>query len=171
MSRPKARKTQGQDGYRPENTDVLNAEQTVRLLALPQEGTSESSKDASMSVLHHATFLQVPLGVAYANRDGAILACNAAFEGLLGLTPGEHCNKSIRELTHQDDLPNNDRLLNELWEGQRTSYTLEKRYVRRDPKGQFKESDDVGRSLAADRRQKAATAVKPGHGDRGDRKS
>lgn len=46
----------------------------------------------------------------------------------------------------------------------------DKRYVRRDPKGQFKESDDVGRSLAADRRKKAKTAAKPGQGDKGDRK-
>lgn len=46
----------------------------------------------------------------------------------------------------------------------------DKRYVRRDTKGQFKESDDVGKSLAADRRTKAKTESKPGHGDRGDRK-
>jgi hypothetical protein len=46
----------------------------------------------------------------------------------------------------------------------------DKRFVRRDAQGQFKESDDVGRSLAADRRTKAKTASKPGQGDRGDRK-
>ncbi len=46
----------------------------------------------------------------------------------------------------------------------------DKRYVRRDAQGQFSESDDVGRSLAADRRQKARATVKPGQGDRGDRK-
>jgi hypothetical protein len=46
----------------------------------------------------------------------------------------------------------------------------DKRYVRRDDQGRFKESDDVGRSLAADRRHKAKTAVKPGQGDRGDQK-
>ena len=45
----------------------------------------------------------------------------------------------------------------------------DKRYVRRDTKGQFKESDDVGRSLSADRRRKAKTRVKSGQGDRGDR--
>jgi hypothetical protein len=45
----------------------------------------------------------------------------------------------------------------------------DKRFVRRDENGQFKESDDVGRSLAADRRQHAKTKVKPGQGDRGDR--
>jgi hypothetical protein len=45
----------------------------------------------------------------------------------------------------------------------------DKRYVRRDGKGQFKESDDVGKSLAADRRKTARTTVKAGQGDRGDR--
>lgn len=45
----------------------------------------------------------------------------------------------------------------------------DKRYVRRDPKGRFNESDDVGRSLAADRRTKAKTVSKPGQGDKGDR--
>ncbi|HYV38330.1 MAG TPA: hypothetical protein VE988_21790 [Gemmataceae bacterium] len=44
----------------------------------------------------------------------------------------------------------------------------DKRYVRRNDEGQFKESDDVGRSLAQDRKSKAKTAVKKGHGDKGD---
>lgn len=45
----------------------------------------------------------------------------------------------------------------------------DKRYVRRDDKGQFKESDDVGRSLSQDVRHHAKTKVKAGQGDRGDR--
>jgi hypothetical protein len=45
----------------------------------------------------------------------------------------------------------------------------DKRYVRRSASGKFKESDDVGRSLSADRRTMAATKVKSGYGDRGDR--
>lgn len=44
----------------------------------------------------------------------------------------------------------------------------DKRYVRRDEKGQFKESVDVGRSLSADKRQKAKTVAKLGEGDKGD---
>lgn len=46
----------------------------------------------------------------------------------------------------------------------------DKRYVRRDEKGQFKESVDVGRSLSQESRQSAKTTVKPGHGDKGDQK-
>jgi hypothetical protein len=44
----------------------------------------------------------------------------------------------------------------------------DKRYVRRDASGQFNKVVDVGRSLAADRRSKAATEVPKGQGDRGD---
>lgn len=44
----------------------------------------------------------------------------------------------------------------------------DKRYVKRRKDGTFKESDDVGRSLLADRRTKARTKVKPGFGDQGD---
>ena len=46
-----------------------------------------------------------------------------------------------------------------------------KRFVRRNRRGQFKDSVDVGRSLAQDRRRKAKAAAKSGHGDRGDRKA
>ena len=35
---------------------------------------------------------------------------------------------------------------------------------------QFKESDDVGRSLSQDVRRKAKTVVKSGYGDKGDQK-
>jgi hypothetical protein len=45
----------------------------------------------------------------------------------------------------------------------------DKRYVRRSAGGQFGESDDVGRSTAADRRRRAKTRSKKGQGDRGDR--
>jgi len=45
----------------------------------------------------------------------------------------------------------------------------DKRYVRRDKEGRFSESDDVGRSSAADQRHEARTKSKPGEGDKGDR--
>ena len=44
----------------------------------------------------------------------------------------------------------------------------DKRFVRRDKEGKFKDVVDVGRSLAADRRSKTKTVVKPGQGDKGD---
>jgi len=46
----------------------------------------------------------------------------------------------------------------------------DKRFVRRDDEGRFKESDDVGKSLAADRRTHAQTTAPKGQGDKGDQK-
>lgn len=46
----------------------------------------------------------------------------------------------------------------------------DKRYIRRDGEGKFRESDDQGRSLAQDVKQPAKTKVKSGQGDRGDQK-
>lgn len=46
-----------------------------------------------------------------------------------------------------------------------------KRYVRRDRRGRFtKDQVEVGRSLTADRRQRAKAASRSGHGDEGDRR-
>jgi hypothetical protein len=44
----------------------------------------------------------------------------------------------------------------------------DKRYVRRNKKGQFKDEVNVGRSLSADRKRKAKKTVPKGQGDRGD---
>ncbi len=46
----------------------------------------------------------------------------------------------------------------------------DKRFVRRDEQGQFKESDDAGRSLSQDVKKPAKTKVKEGQGDKGDRR-
>jgi hypothetical protein len=42
-------------------------------------------------------------------------------------------------------------------------------FAKRTAKGRFKEMDERGRSLKADRRRKAKTKAKSGYGDRGDR--
>jgi hypothetical protein len=46
----------------------------------------------------------------------------------------------------------------------------DKRFVRRDEAGEFKESDDVGKSLAQDVKKAAKTHVQAGQVDQGDQK-
>ena len=58
-------------------------------------------------------------------------------------------------------MPNNERELIDTGD--------DKRYVRRDAQGQFKESDDVGRANSQDRRRDAENETESGQGDRGDR--
>ena len=45
-----------------------------------------------------------------------------------------------------------------------------KMFGKRTAKGRFREMDDVGRSLSADRRRSAKRSTKSGYGDQGDRK-
>ena len=54
--------------------------------------------------------------------------------------------------------------------GKRTTIApnKDKRYIRRDAKGQITESDDQGKSLSQDVKKKAKKEVKPGYGDKGD---
>ena len=123
----------GQDAaFQPEASGVLNAEQTLRMLALPQAAEPQTPEELGVEALHHATFDQLPLGVGYATREGVFIWCNEAFDRMLGLEPGAHKQKSIRELTHAADFDTNDALLSDLWEGRIPSYSLQKRYVRRD---------------------------------------
>ena len=49
--------------------------------------------------------------------------------------------------------------------------TRDKRYVRRDEQGEFKEVEDVGRSSANDQRRDAENDTRKGQGDRGDRET
>ncbi len=54
--------------------------------------------------------------------------------------------------------------------GKRTliSPNNDKRYIKRNEKGQIKESDDQGKSLSQDVKKSAKNKVKPGYGDQGD---
>ena len=46
----------------------------------------------------------------------------------------------------------------------------DKRLQRRDNKGRFSESDDLGKSLAQDQKRESGTEPPRGEGDKGDRK-
>jgi hypothetical protein len=45
----------------------------------------------------------------------------------------------------------------------------DKRFVRRDREGKFRDSDDIGRSLAQDQKRDSDAKPKRGEGDKGDR--
>ena len=65
-------------GFNPENTAVLGAEDTFRLLALPVDAAQQTPAQLGVEALHRATFVQLPMGVGYAARDGTFIWCNEA---------------------------------------------------------------------------------------------
>jgi hypothetical protein len=79
----------------------------------------------------------------------------------VGTNPSNHIKKEkVKDMANKK--PTNDRELIDTGN--------DKRYVRRNEEGQFKESDDVGRSLAQDVKRAAKTKVAAGQGDRGDQR-
>jgi PAS domain S-box-containing protein len=118
--------------FDPTSTGTLNATETLKLLALPVTPMPQSPEELGLDALHRATFVQLPLGVAYATREGRFIWCNEAFELMLGLNPGDYREKRISELTMQSDGAANDELQQDLWAGRIKSYSIEKRYVKRD---------------------------------------
>jgi PAS domain S-box-containing protein len=118
--------------FDPASTGTLNPSETLKLLALPEVGLPQTPEDLVLEALHRATFVQLPLGVAYATREGRYIWCNESFESMLGLAPGEYRDKTISELTHRDDAGFNRELLEKLWAGRIKSFANEKRYLKAD---------------------------------------
>jgi len=74
-----------------------------------------------------------PIGMAISRLDGPWVAVNPALCRLLGVSREELLSGlSFAELTHPDDLPAEQVLLAELLAGARSTYTLDKRYIRPD---------------------------------------
>ncbi len=79
-----------------------------------------------------ALFDQLSLGIVVIEESGRILDCNRAVTSILGFERHELIGKLILHRTHPDDRTRDLALWEELLEGKRNSYTIEKRYFHKD---------------------------------------
>jgi PAS domain S-box-containing protein len=79
-----------------------------------------------------ATFENAAVGVALVGSDGSILRANNSFARMIGYSAGELSARTFQGLTHPDDLAANLSALNKALVGEAESYSMEKRYVRKD---------------------------------------
>jgi PAS domain S-box-containing protein len=77
-------------------------------------------------------FAAAATGIAVAAPDGLYLQANAAYCRMLGYTEEELQHLTFAMLTHPDDLVLNQKLRDELIAGERESFVLEKRYLKKD---------------------------------------
>ena len=79
-----------------------------------------------------ATFENAAVGVALVGPDGTILRANNSFARMLGYSVEELRTRTFQDFTHPDDLATNLSVLDKTLVGEADSYSMEKRYVRRD---------------------------------------
>jgi PAS domain S-box-containing protein len=73
-------------------------------------------------------FEKAGIGIVIKGPDGKIIDCNPAFLGMLGYQLEEIKDRDYLEITHPQDRGVSRKLFNELMDGKRDSYSLEKRY-------------------------------------------
>ncbi len=92
---------------------------------------AERSREEAES-LFRALFDQVTVGVAIADLNGRIIRANPALESMMRYGLGALTSTMLSALTHPDDAAVGAEADQELRAGQRASYEIEKRFVRRD---------------------------------------
>ena len=90
---------------------------------------TETSQSAAR---FRAVFENAGIGIAIADRFGRLLDTNAALQKMLGYASEELQGKHYSEVTHPDDLEQENTLSRQLLEGTRSELQLEKRYIHRD---------------------------------------
>ncbi len=91
----------------------------------------EEALNEAQEAFRHA-FDDAPIGIGLVAMDGRILRANRAISVLFGRTQDDLVGRSVRDLTHPDDLTASDDHRERLNRNEIESYRLEKRYVRPD---------------------------------------
>jgi PAS domain S-box-containing protein len=79
-----------------------------------------------------AVFDNAAIGISIANFEGRVMTVNPAFERMVCYRADELVDKPWTELTHPDDVAENQRLVERLRSGKTHRFQLEKRFIRKD---------------------------------------
>ncbi|WP_420473634.1 EAL and GGDEF domain-containing protein [Noviherbaspirillum sp. ST9] len=93
--------------------------------------TDEKARLDEIARVYQTTFELAAVGIAHITLDGKWLRVNTFLCDMLGFSREELQTKTFQELTHPDDLATDLKLVDELLAGQRKSYSLEKRYLKK----------------------------------------
>lgn len=101
-------------------TEVITPRKQAELALRTSEETLRQAIDHS------------PIGMALVALDGRWMRVNQALSSMLGYTPEELQNTTFQQLTYPPDMEPSMELVKQILHGERTSYHLEKRYLRKD---------------------------------------
>lgn len=103
------------------------------LFALQRDSLVSAERSARASEeLFTRAMVDSPIGMALITLEGGWLRVNDAISRMLGYTPEELSQLTFQDITHADDLEADLDLLMETLAGTRSTYQMEKRYIRKD---------------------------------------
>ncbi|MFB2979135.1 PAS domain S-box protein [Microseira sp. BLCC-F43] len=79
-----------------------------------------------------ATFEQAPIGICHSSLDGEFVRINQTFYDIVGYSYEEMSQRTWEDITYPEDLDVELELVRRVWEKEMDSYTMEKRYIRKD---------------------------------------
>ncbi|MFN8598352.1 MAG: PAS domain S-box protein [Anaerolineae bacterium] len=115
--------------------EVLEIDHEPCLLAQIIDITDRKQAESALresEAWFRATFEQAAIGIESLSLDGHYLRGNAALSQMLGYSEAELRQRRFSDITQPDDLRREESLLADLLAGRISSYTIEKRYIRRD---------------------------------------
>ena len=108
---------------------------TLNLLGLTRDVTDSVLAEEALRESQRQLQLAEDLALIMRNEvalNGQWLKVHPRFTALIGYSEAEMLAMSFQELTFPDDLPRDVELIQSLLDGKRDSYTVEKRYLRKD---------------------------------------
>lgn len=108
--------------------------QLSSILSLVQDVTAQYKAEAALkqsAELFRATFEQAPVGIAHVGLDGTWLKVNQSLCDLLGYSREEMHSLTFQDITHPDDLAADMGHVRNILTGAVSSYSMEKRYIRK----------------------------------------
>ncbi len=96
------------------------------------ESTRAEAKLRASEARFRGTFENAAVGIAHEDLTGRFVRLNEQFCTILGYPQTELVGKTLAEVTHPEDLAADLAMFSALTRGELTSYTMEKRFIRKD---------------------------------------
>ncbi|HZF22377.1 MAG TPA: PAS domain S-box protein [Burkholderiales bacterium] len=104
----------------------------IHLIDMATQMVRVAIEAKSNEELLRTVFEGAPCGMAITDLAGNIVRVNPTFARLVGHTQAELQGKTIADVTHEEDYPQNKALIDELLAGKREAFVIDKRYRRKD---------------------------------------
>ena len=100
-------------------------QESLELLQVRQKQLAKSERQFRL------TLTNAPIGLAIVGLDGRFITVNTVLCAMLDYSESDLLTKNFQEITHPDDLQGDLAYVQEMIEGRRDSYRMDKRYINR----------------------------------------